>query len=303
MSAQATGYVFERSPYTGAGFAVHLAIADSVNDLHGHEFWLRARRLARKARVSRDRALAALEQLVQDGFLELIERGGGRSKPSRYRFLFPDAAVVYSADQNETVESHDPFQTVGSRPETVESRREKVVSHDRHRTQEEPKLEQEPKTRAATLAVVIPGGKRVVFAEEPFEAFWTAYPRKVGKGEARKAWAKRLEVGADPLKLISGARTFGAWVIAAAECGEIESMRFVAHPATWLNQEREQDQLTVPGRAPASGSKVEQAKAEWRKRYGPGNGEATRRPRDGRVGLADGSGSAGHVDGGLRRPG
>jgi DNA-binding IclR family transcriptional regulator len=87
MSAEATGAVWRYSPYTGAQLLVHLAIADVVNDTHGWEFWMSTEKLARKARVSRSTVTSALADMVEHGFLELLEAGGNRRRPSRYRFL------------------------------------------------------------------------------------------------------------------------------------------------------------------------------------------------------------------------
>lgn len=95
MSAEATGWVFRHSPYSGTAFAVHLAIADTVNDQHGHRFYMSAGNLARKARCSRSTATELLGHLCRDGFLARI--GGGRDdgKPVEYRFLYPEVAAVF----------------------------------------------------------------------------------------------------------------------------------------------------------------------------------------------------------------
>ncbi len=96
MSADATGWVYRHSPYTGVTFAVHLAIADSVNDQNGNELWMKKAKLSEKARVSTGSTKTAMALLVEDGFLELMEESHGRN-PSRYRFLFPDEPVVFEA--------------------------------------------------------------------------------------------------------------------------------------------------------------------------------------------------------------
>lgn len=95
MSAEAVGWVFRHSPYSGLKFAVHLAIADSVNDQHDQELWMSQSRLASKARCSRPRANEALVELVEDGFLVLLEEHVG--KANRYRFVFPDTPVAYES--------------------------------------------------------------------------------------------------------------------------------------------------------------------------------------------------------------
>jgi hypothetical protein len=95
MSAEAVGWVFRHSPYSGLKFAVHLAIADSVNDQHDQELWMSQSRLASKARCSRPRANEALVELVDDGYLVLLEEHVGRA--NRYRFVFPDVPVSYES--------------------------------------------------------------------------------------------------------------------------------------------------------------------------------------------------------------
>lgn len=88
MSAEATGWVFKFSPYKGVAFAVHLAIADSVNDQNDNEFWLDQGKLASKARCRRQGAQEAIARMVEDGLLTVLaERIGGRG--NRYRMEMP----------------------------------------------------------------------------------------------------------------------------------------------------------------------------------------------------------------------
>lgn len=82
------------------------------------------------------------------------------------------------------------------------------------------------------------------FCTEPFgfDSFWSAYPRKVGKGNARKSWLK-IGPGQELLTKILSAverdKKTDQW--------QREGGRFIPHPATWLNQERWEDEPdTVP---------------------------------------------------------
>lgn len=86
MSAEATGDAWRRSPFTHDRLLVHLAIADVVNDVHGNELWMLRETLAEKSRVSRGTVDSALRELVDQGWLEVLEKGGGRAKPTRYRY-------------------------------------------------------------------------------------------------------------------------------------------------------------------------------------------------------------------------
>jgi hypothetical protein len=76
--------------------------------------------------------------------------------------------------------------------------------------------------------------------ESDFEQFWKIYPRKVAKGDARKAWLTTTSIRpsiADLLKAVYAARASKQWL---KDDGE-----YIPHPATWLRQERWEDQHEV----------------------------------------------------------
>jgi hypothetical protein len=62
-----------------------------------------------------------------------------------------------------------------------------------------------------------------------FDDFWAVYPRRVGRGQAVKAW-KTATKKADPDVIITAAASF-----AASRAGADE--KFTPHPTTWLNRE------------------------------------------------------------------
>lgn len=101
MSSEAVGYVYRHSPYGDKTFNVHHAIADIVNDVHDNLFWLPLGKLAKKSRCSRPTTTAAMEQLVKDGFVELVQASKGGGAPgegsSVYRFLFPEKPVIFDS--------------------------------------------------------------------------------------------------------------------------------------------------------------------------------------------------------------
>lgn len=72
-----------------------------------------------------------------------------------------------------------------------------------------------------------------------FEQFWQAYPRKVGKPPARKAFTHAL-IDVDVGDIASGLR---AWCSYWTLRGEEE---FIPHPTTWLNQQRWNDRPPSP---------------------------------------------------------
>ena len=71
-----------------------------------------------------------------------------------------------------------------------------------------------------------------------FETFWKEYPRKTGKGAAKRAFEKALLKGATLESLVSAVRR--------QKCGSQwtrDGGQFIPHPATWLNQERWEDEV------------------------------------------------------------
>lgn len=68
-----------------------------------------------------------------------------------------------------------------------------------------------------------------------FDQFWLAYPKKVGKGAAEKAFAKARLNGRLPevLKSIEVQKRSEQW--------QKDGGQFIPNPATWLNQKRWED--------------------------------------------------------------
>src|SRR5262249_28192790 len=71
---------------------------------------------------------------------------------------------------------------------------------------------------------------------EAFDAFWTAYPKKVGKDAAWNAWRKRHPTPdlATILTALEWQQTQDAWLR--------DGGRYVPNPATWSNQGRWEDE-------------------------------------------------------------
>lgn len=70
-----------------------------------------------------------------------------------------------------------------------------------------------------------------------FVAFWEAYPRKVGKPSARRAWVKAVrKARADPAVIMAAAEKFRD-----DPTRRRRDIEFTPHPATWLNDARYDD--------------------------------------------------------------
>lgn len=82
--------------------------------------------------------------------------------------------------------------------------------------------------------------KKPPISPTAFDEFWTAYPRKKGKGQARTAWVKAVKK-VDPAVIVAAAVQFRQW------CQQDGTEpQFIAHPSTWLNGERWLDERDAP---------------------------------------------------------
>ena len=84
----------------------------------------------------------------------------------------------------------------------------------------------------------IPPHPPVVSKLLSFAVFWSNYPKRVGKGEARKAWTKQ------------DCEKKAAFILESLEKQRVFLLRdggkFVPNPATWLNQNRWEDEPPQP---------------------------------------------------------
>ena len=79
-------------------------------------------------------------------------------------------------------------------------------------------------------------------AETYFGDFWSAYPRKTGKGKAKRIWSK-LKNHKDLLSAILSALEWQA----KSEQWTKESGAFIPHPSTYLNEGRWEDEAPKEG--------------------------------------------------------
>ena len=105
-------------------------------------------------------------------------------------------------------------------------------SQSNSKSNSNPQSDPEPRTQSGSRAAA--RSARAGGREAEFDRFWTAYPRKVGKQAARRAFERvRLPVE-QLLAALERQRNDPQW--------HRENGRYIPHPATWLTQARWEDE-------------------------------------------------------------
>jgi hypothetical protein len=97
-------------------------------------------------------------------------------------------------------------------------------------------LETERERETETEYIARQVGRDVGGYPEEFQAFWTAYPRKVGKGAAFAQWGK-IKAPKPTLETLRHAVAAAL----ASDQWKRDGGKYIPHPATWLSQRRWED--------------------------------------------------------------
>lgn len=133
-------------------------------------------------------------------------------------------AVGGSRTQANNKQTESSCKQTASKPQANESKTQKGASEEGRRKKEEGSKE------VGSIPPKAPRG-------DDFEVFWSAYPKKVGKQAAKKAFEK---VNVPVESLVSAIRR--------QECSAQWSKdggQYIPNPTTWLNQGRWEDELTA----------------------------------------------------------
>jgi len=178
--------------------------------------------------------LAAAGWLVKDG-------SGGRSRATRYT-LAETVPELGTVPKSETVPDLDENGTrIGLLNGTqigYGHRIDQLIDQEYTNTS--------PPTPASIPASKPPTERTGALPAAPtdFDAFWNAYPRKVGKLAALKAW--KAGKSRPPIEAVLAAIR----VQAASEQWKRDGGQYIPYPATWLNQGRWADEVGgVPAQA------------------------------------------------------
>lgn len=215
------------------------ALADQANP--AGEAWPSIASLIEATCLSERTIQAAIGELRRTGLL-VTEPGGGRNRTTLYKLILsamPKRGECLNTPQdttdtpqlsrgNETAETpqelHETPQLSRNTPQLL--RQTPQLSHPN--PQEPPLTLKEPLNRAVRASVV-------QAAPDHFEAWWSHYPRKVGKDAARKAYASAKKRGASDADLASGLQR-QRWP---------SNPQYIPHASTWLNGGRWQDDPTA----------------------------------------------------------
>lgn len=96
------------------------------------------------------------------------------------------------------------------------------------------------------------GAAKTPQAAVSFDEFWQLYPRKVGKRDAQKAWA-RLTPAEQQAAVEAIPQHVTLWRRSNIE------RQYVPHPASWLNGARWEDEIDMPVERDKRGAVTQQA--------------------------------------------
>ena len=168
--------------------------------------------------LSRKKVRTVLRKLGQQGAIEMSEKGQGKGHKRNIITVCNWETYQYSADEKGQTKGH---KRAKQKSENGPQRGHKGASLE--------ELENEKKEEGRT---------KDTLASARFDSFWEVYPRKAGKGAARKSFAK-LKAD-DQQKAVDAAKVFGEIWSKAPD----DRKQFIAHPSTWINQRRWEDDVS-----------------------------------------------------------
>lgn len=253
MSIKVTTWVWEEAAASGADLLILLAIADTAND--EGVAWPSKASLLRKTRVGANTLDRRLKALRDAGLLLREERAG---TSNLYRLPVPWVHVMAVPTSPNRAPSPkvgsprlgDPHgggvgtPTVGGRgtptvgegvPPTVGDRTVSEPSGNGQGTTKGP-TDDVPAVLELPIATPAPGRHPA----EGFDDFWAVYPRREAKAAARRAWNNAAK-HATPAQIVAGAARY--------RDDPNRDPAYTAHPATWLNAGRWDDD-PLPARDP-----------------------------------------------------
>lgn len=212
MSISTMARVWANSRHTGTNLLMLLAIADFSDD--DGKAYPAVAKLATKCRMSKRNAQDRLRELADSGELTVLKNQGPPPKfPNLFRInlnrlgVQPTAPVQHAAPVQFDVNRGAAHCAPGVQPTAPKP---------------SSKHQEPPRDDRAEL----------------FEVFWLAYPSKVGKDAARKAFHKRK-----PCESLLSEMLAAIEVQKRSDKWTKDGGQYIPHPTTWLNQGRWMDEI------------------------------------------------------------
>lgn len=240
MSHKATNWALQRRGLKPATKIVLWHLCDRYNPDHG--CFPSQENLAHDCEMSRSTLNVHLADLEARGLIRRVRRldpTTKRQKSTRYILGFEDE---FAQDTESRVRKSDAGAVSGNQPDPCPENGEFRVRNPDTNLVREPLREPVSIPRDARACAV----SQPKSVEAEFDMVWEHYPRKVGKGAARKEWAKaRRKAGFDEI-----AGPLGQFIRAMARTPTDK----IPHFRTWLCQERWQDEQSHAANAPPTAS-------------------------------------------------
>lgn len=223
MSIRILADVWRHSGQQGGALLVLLAIADFSND-HG-EAYPSVQTLAQKSRLSTRQVQRTIRQICESGELVIAPVKGPKGcHKFRIQLDQPIGGDKMSGD-GVTKCQCDKMSGDGVTP-----------------TSPNPSLKKKKEKKGAVTKKLSPKS-----TEKSWLQFWAAYPKRVAKKDARRAWDK-LNPDQDLLQLILEKLA----VLKNSDDWKKNKGQYIPFPATWLNGRRWEDEIkpTIRERLP-----------------------------------------------------
>lgn len=187
---------------------------------------------------------AEIGRLIR-ALLEYSEHGTAPDLPGKEQIAFDFIAANIDREienYNAKIAALSANGKKGGRPLKGEENQKKQKVFSKSKKSQEEKEDEEEEEEDVILPPKCPprggdGGKKHD-AQADFEAFWTAYPKKVDKAKARKVWDK---LRPDEALLRRMLDAIAAWK--RSEQWTKDGGQFILNPTTWLNGRRWEDEL------------------------------------------------------------
>lgn len=239
---------------------VLIKLADNANDMG--ECWPSYQHIADQCEIDRSTVRKHIKYLEFQCLLRIENRDGPKGNSSNlYRITLDNPVGPES-----TGVGLQPTGGVGPESTRTSHSFESVIEPKKH------------------FANAQDGKKAEPIQDGSFDTFWKIYPKKAGKKDARKAWAK-VEPDKHPMIM--------QWLATHRRCADWvkDDGQYIPHAATWLNAERWEDEVRphVEGRTNtgASGAGKPSLSEQVRQRNAERQAERDREAGQGAQGSAE----------------